>query len=101
MNRKRLLKQRAARKNVFIYRRDDGKYDIVDSCGLRDLALTKRTAINMAAQIVLHAPKIRVYITTKSGAVHRGDCEQVAPAFAKSRPCKCDRLVIPEWKAKQ
>lgn len=94
MNRKQLLKQRAARNNVFIYRRDDGKYDIVDSCGPRDLILTKRTAINMAAQIVRRKQKVRVYVTTKDGQHHRWNCEKVATTGVESFPCKCSRLVI-------
>ena len=97
MNRQRVLKRRAGRNGVGIMRSmsEAAKgWDVVDSFGPLGLALTKRAAINQAAQMVAKKPKSRMYGTDASGMWHRWNCEKVASPYVASKPCECQRLVV-------
>lgn len=96
MNRQRVLKQRAARNGVGVMRSMDvaKAWDVVDSCGPHGAILTKRAAINLAAQMTAKKQKTRMYGTDATGMWHRWNCEKVACATVISHPCKCQRLVV-------
>lgn len=86
--------QAARRRNLFIYRRDDGKFDIVDQCGPCDLALTKHQAVNMVYQASTKPDCLKVHIQEANGMWHRGNCEKVAYDKSTAKSCKCHYLAL-------
>lgn len=97
MNRKTYLKQRAARRGLYVARSWDNPktWDVIDNCGPCGLQLTYREAVNRADAAARVQHKSRMYGTDAQGKWHRSHCEKVAPKFASHiTPCKCHYLVV-------
>ena len=83
--------QFAARRGIFIFRRDDGKYDVIDQAGPCDFEMSKREAVNWAYHAACRPMWLKVYISEANGFIHRATCDKVS--YQKpGKKCKCHYL---------
>jgi len=96
MNRLKLRKRRAEKHGLAIMHSETKPkaWDVVDAGGPLGLTLTRREAINFAATVAAQYVKSAIYGQDATGMWHRWNCERIAYAHTKSKPCKCDYLVV-------